>query len=151
MEIVVRASIVFWLLWVLIRAAGKRELSEMAPFELIVLMVIGDLIQQGVTQEDMSMTGSALAASTIMLWALVLSYASFRSRRLRSVLESRPTVVASHGQIDHVMLELERLTVDDLLDEARNAGIGSVAEIEWAVLEADGKVSFLKRAPGPTA
>jgi len=155
MEIVIRASVIFWVLWVLLRATGKRELAEMTPFELIVLMVIGDLIQQGVTEEDMSITGASLAISTIVLWALLLSYVSFRSRRLRTILESRPAIIVSHGTVDHEMLNIERLTLDDLMDAARNAGIGSIEDIEWAVLEADGKFSFLRsqhaghRSPPP--
>jgi uncharacterized membrane protein YcaP (DUF421 family) len=147
MEIVVRATIVFWILWILLRATGKRELAEMTPFELIVLMVIGDLIQQGVTEEDMSLTGAALAISTIVLWALLLSYAAFRSRRLRRIVESRPAIIVAHGEIDHEMLKIERLTLEDLLDEARNAGLASIADVEWAVLEADGKFSFLRAQP----
>jgi len=147
MEIVIRASVIFWILWILLRATGKRELAEMTPFELIVLMVIGDLIQQGVTEEDMSITGASLAISTIVLWALLLSYVTFRSRRLRRVLESRPAIIVSRGEIDHEMLKIERLTLDDLMDEARNAGIASITDIEWAVLEADGKFSFLRTQP----
>ena len=90
METIVRATITFWLLWFLLRAAGKRELAEMTPFELILLMVMGDLIQQAVTQEDMSVTGAAMAVSTMMLWALALSYVSFKSHRAAAVLESVP-------------------------------------------------------------
>jgi len=143
MEIIVRASVVFWLLWILLRASGKRELAEMTPFELIVLMVIGDLIQQGVTQEDMSVTGAAMAITTIVMWALLLSYATFRSRRVRSMLESRPAIVVTHGIVDDEMLLVERLTMDDLMDGARNAGINTLEDIRYAILEADGKFSFL--------
>ena len=147
MEIVIRASAVFWILWIMLRAAGKRELAEMTPFELIVLVVVGDLIQQGVTEEDMSVVGAALAVVTILLWALALSYTSFKSPRLRGVLESRPTVVVADGQVDHAMLSVERLTIDDLLDAARNAGIERIADVRWAILEADGKISFIPAKP----
>jgi uncharacterized membrane protein YcaP (DUF421 family) len=149
MEIVVRASVIFWLLWFLLRASGKRELAEITPFELIVLMVMGDLIQQGVTQEDMSVTGAALSVTTIMLWTLLLSYLNFRNRALSRVLDSRPAVLVSHGQVDNEMLRIHRLSTDDLLDEARNAGIARIAEIEYAVLDADGKVSFIKVSGEP--
>lgn len=147
MEIVVRASVVFWLLWVLLRAAGKRELAELTPFELIVLMVMGDLIQQGVTEEDMSVTGAALAVCTMMLWALGLSYATFRSHRLRSALRSAPVVLIRDGAVDHEMLAVERIALDELLDELRLAGIRRVADVDLGVLESDGKMSFLQRYP----
>ena len=144
MEIVIRASIIFWFLWVLLRISGKRELAEMTPFELIVLMVMGDLIQQGVTEEDMTLTGAMLAVATILLWTIGSSYLSFRRRRAGEVLESRPAVLVSDGEIDQAMLHIHRFTVDDLLDEARNAGIARVDHIRSAVLEADGKVSFVR-------
>lgn len=148
MEIVVRATIVFWLLWAVLRAAGKRELSDLTPFELVVLMVLGDIIQQGVTEEDMSLTGAALAVSTMILWAVGFSYAGFRSPRLRRRLESAPTIVVRHGVIDQRALAVQRMTIDDLLDEVRVAGISRIADIDYAVLEADGKMSFLRRDDG---
>ncbi len=144
MELIVRASVIYWLLWFLLRVAGKRELAEMTPFELIVLMVMGDLIQQGVTQEDMSLTGAALGVTTIMVWTLALSYLNFRSSTLSEILDSGPAILVSHGTLDTDMLAINRLTVDDLLDEARNNGIHRVGDIEYAILEADGKISFLR-------
>ena len=149
MEIIVRASVIFWLLWFVLRASGKRELAEMTPFELIVLMVMGDIIQQGVTQEDMSVTGAALSVSTIILWTLLLSYLNFRSRTLSRVLDSRPAVLVSHGEIDVEMLRIHRLSIDDLLDEGRNAGIARIGDIDYAVLDADGKISFVRVSGGP--
>jgi uncharacterized membrane protein YcaP (DUF421 family) len=145
METVIRASVVFWLLWMLLRAAGKRELAELTPFELIVLMVMGDLIQQGVTEEDMSVTGAALAVCTMMLWALFLSYASFRSKRLRAALQSSPVVLIRSGSVDTEMLAVQRITLDELLDELRLVGVRRVADVDLGVLESDGKMSFLQR------
>lgn len=145
MEIVIRATIVFWVLWLLLRASGKRELAQMTPFELIVLMVLGDIIQQATTEEDMSVVGGALAATTIMLWAVGISYAAFRSKRVRGVLEDRPTIVVAHGEVDDAMLKVERLTREELSEEARNAGIDDIADIEWGLLEADGRFSFITR------
>lgn len=147
MEVVIRATIVFWLLWALLRAAGKRELAEMTPFELILLMVFGDLIQQGVTEEDMSITGAALAVTTMMLWTLAFSYGSYRVPFLRRRLEASPSIIVRHGVVDREALAVQRLHVDDLLDEARLAGIADIAEVEFAVLESDGKMSFLRRRP----
>lgn len=147
MEVVIRATVVFWLLWALLRAAGKRELAEMTPFELILLMVFGDLIQQGVTEEDMSIVGAALAVTTMMLWALAFSYGSYRVPFLRRRLEASPSILVRHGVVDRAALAVQRLRLDDLLDEARLAGIADLADLEYAVLEADGKMSFLRRPP----
>lgn len=146
MDVVIRASVIFWVLWILLRATGKRELAEMTPFELILLMVSGDLIQQGVNGEDQSATGAALAVSTMMLWAVALSYASFRSRYLRRGLEARATVLARDGVVDHRALAVQRMTFDELLVEARLAGIGDLRDVAIAVLESDGRMSFVRGA-----
>lgn len=146
MELILRATVVFWLIWLLLRAAGKRELSEMTPFELILLMVMGDLIQQGVTQEDMSLTGAALAITTMLIWAIALGYATFRWPGARRTLESSPVLVVRDGRIDRRMLRMQRLTEDDVLVEARREGIADLADVRFAVLESDGRLSFVRRS-----
>lgn len=146
MDIVVRATVVFWLLWVVLRATGKRELAELTPFELILIIVMGDLVQQGVNGDDQSLTGAALAVTTMMLWTLLLSYAVFKLPLARRAFQSLPTVLVRNGEVDRRALRMQRMTVDELLDEARQAGIADVGEVSVAILEADGKVSFL-RAP----
>lgn len=143
MEIVIRATVIFWVLWILLRATGKRELAEITPFELITLLVLGDIVQQGVTGEDMSVTGAGLAAGTIVLWTLVLSYASFRSPRLRNALESPPSIIVRDGRIVPEMLRIQRLVVGDVMEAARSQGIGDLSSVRFGILEPDGRFSFL--------
>ncbi|HZA27037.1 MAG TPA: YetF domain-containing protein [Actinomycetota bacterium] len=143
MEIIVRATALFFFVWGLMRVMGKRELAELTAFELVLLISIGDLIQQGVTQEDMSITGALLAVGTIGMWILAFSYASFRWRGSRSVIEGFPVVVVQDGRLLDEMLRLERLTSDEVLDAAREQGIQNLDEIRIGILEADGKFSFL--------
>lgn len=144
MDIVVRASVVFWLLWIVLRATGKRELAELTPFELILMMVMGDLVQQGVNGDDQSLTGSILAVTTMMLWTLALSYAVFRLPFARRLLQSPPTVLVRDGVVDRRALRVQRMTMEELLDEARLAGFSDVGDVAAAILESDGKVSFLR-------
>src|SRR5690242_15657507 len=99
MDIVIRATIVFFILWILLRVLGRRELSELTPFDLVVLIVLGDLVQQGVTQEDMSITGSSLAAATMVAWTIVISTGTFWSRRVRRVFKGVPLIVMRDGEI----------------------------------------------------
>lgn len=143
MEIILRASALFFFVWVLMRMMGKRELSELTAFELVLLISIGDLIQQGVTQEDMSITGALLAVGTIGMWILAFSYASFRWKRSRSIIESFPVVVIEDGRLLDEMLRLERLTVEEVLDAAREQGIRDLKDVRIGILEADGKFSFI--------
>ncbi len=143
MEIIVRATVIFFFVWGLMRLMGKRELSELTAFELVLLISIGDLIQQGVTQEDMSITGALLAAGTIGMWILAFSYASFRWKGSRTVIEGFPVVVVQDGRLIEEMLQLERLSREEVLEAAREQGIENLADIRVGILEADGKFSFM--------
>ena len=143
MEIVVRATVLYFFLWMLTRALGKRELAEMTAFELLLLVVVGDLIQQGVTQEDMSITGAFLAVGTIGAWILVFSWLGFRSKRARDLIEGVPVVVVRDGRPVEPALRLERVVLDEVLESARNQGISNLRHIQLAILEPDGKFSFL--------
>ena len=143
MEVVIRATVVFFFLWAMTRALGKRELAEMTAFELVLLVVVGDLVQQGVTQEDYSLTGAVLAAGTIGLWVLVFAYASYRSRRLQPLLEGMPVIVVHNGQPVEPALRVERLHLDEVKEAARNQGIADLADVRLGVLEPDGRFSFL--------
>ncbi|MGH2529997.1 MAG: DUF421 domain-containing protein [Actinomycetota bacterium] len=144
MEIVVRAAVIYLFLWIVIRAIGRKELSELSSFELVLLIVMGDIVQQGVTQEDMSVTGAILAVGTFSLLALLSSYVSYRWRATRPVIQGIPVIVVRDGEPVEQVLELERLTIEELLDAARGRGISDLGDVEVGVLEPDGKFSFLK-------
>jgi uncharacterized membrane protein YcaP (DUF421 family) len=145
MDLVVRAIFVFFLMLVITRAVGRRELSSMEPFDLILLVVMGDLIQQGVTQSDYSLTGSTIVIVTIAVLTVGTAYLSFRFRRLRPLLEGEPVVLVAGGRVVESNLRRQRMTVEELLAEARLQSIGGLDAVEYAVLETNGRVSFLKR------
>ena len=150
MQIVVRASVMFVFMFVALRVMGRKELAELSAFELILLIVMGDLIQQGVTQQDNSLTGAIVAISTFIVWMLALSYASFRSKRVQRILEGRPVLIMRDGKVLDEMLRYERLTTDEVEDAAREQGIGDLSLVQFGVLEADGSFSFIRadgRAP----
>lgn len=144
MEIILRSTVIYFFLWAVARGVGKRELSEMTAFELILLVVMGDLIQQGATQEDMSLTGAILAVGTLAMWILIFAYLSWRFRGLRPVMEGVPVVVIHRGAPLDEVLAIERLTIEEICEAARNQGITDLAEVDIGVLEPDGKFSFLK-------
>jgi uncharacterized membrane protein YcaP (DUF421 family) len=146
MDIALRALVIFLVLYVLVRLMGKRELGQMTPFELIVLVVIGDLIQQGVTQNDFSLTGAIIAVSTIAFLALVMSWLSYLSPRAERILEGEPNVVIRDGELLEANLRRSRLTRSEIESEMRLAGIGRMEDVAWGILEARGKISFIQRA-----
>lgn len=143
MDIVLRATVAFFFVFLLLRVIGRRELSSMEPFDIILLVVIGDLIQQGVTQSDMSLTGAILAVGTFAGLAVLCSYLVFRFRRARPVLEAKPLVLLQDGKPIEANLRHERMTVEELAGEARQQQIVSLDQVEWAVLEGSGKISFI--------
>jgi uncharacterized membrane protein YcaP (DUF421 family) len=144
MDIVLRATVVFLVVLLVTRVVGKRELASLEPFDVILLVVIGDLVQQGVTQSDYSLTGAILAIVTISLLTVATAYVSYRFRTLRPVLEGEPVVLIENGNLLDANLRRERLTVEELIAEARQQSIGSLDDVEWAVLETTGRISFLQ-------
>ena len=144
MDLVLRAIFVFFLILLITRAVGRRELSSMEPFDLILLVVIGDLVQQGVTQSDNSVTGAITVICTMALLTVATAYLSFRFKRLRPLLEGDPILVISDGRVLERNLHRQRMTIEELAAEARLQSIGSLADVRYAVLESNGRVSFLK-------
>ena len=145
MDIVIRATAMFAFLFVFLRLMGKRELSEMTPFELLMLIVMGDLIQQGVTHNDFSVTGAVLAISTFAFWGLLLNAVTYKSKRAEKALDGQPSVVVQHGKLLEGGLADNRLTASEIESEMRLAGIAHMHEVEWAVLETNGKISFIRK------
>lgn len=143
MEIVIRSVVIFFFLWFLTRAMGKRELAQMSAFELVLLVVFGDLVQQGVTQEDMSVTGAVLAVGTMAVLTLVFSGISYRWRGAAHVLSGRPIIVIRDGALMEDALRYERLSIEDVHDAAREQGVGSLEDVEIGILETSGRFSFV--------
>jgi uncharacterized membrane protein YcaP (DUF421 family) len=144
MDIVGRAIVVFIFLIVLTRIIGRRELSSLQPFDLILLIILGDAVQQGLTQDDYSLTGTFLAIGTIAVLQVAVSWVGYRFPRVRPVLEGTPIVVVQDGEVIERNLKRERLDVDEIREEARQQGIAHLSDVKWAVLETSGKISFIK-------
>jgi uncharacterized membrane protein YcaP (DUF421 family) len=143
MDLVLRTVYVFFLILVVTRAVGRRELSSMEPFDLILLVVIGDLVQQGVTQSDNSISGTTTVIVTMAALVVFTAWLSFRFARLRPVLEGTPTLLIADGEPLRRNLRRERMTVEELHAEARQQSIGSLDDIRYAVLETNGRISFI--------
>ena len=147
MDIVIRATVAFLFIYILTRIIGRRELNSLEPFDLILLVMMGDLVQQGVTQNDFSVTGLMLAGGTVGFLAMTFSYVSFKVRRLRPLLDGEPIVLLQDGKPIERNLRRERLTVEEGAANARLQQIASLEDIQWAVLETNGQISFIPK-PG---
>jgi uncharacterized membrane protein YcaP (DUF421 family) len=146
MDIVLRAVFLYAFVVFVMRVIGRRELSSMTPFDLILLIVLGDAIQQGLTQDDYSVTGAVLAVATIATLQVFTSYLSYRSGKARKVLEGQPLVVVEHGEIVQGNLKRERMTADEIAEEMRQQQISSLDEVDWAIVESNGSISFIKKS-----
>lgn len=145
MEIVIRALVIFCFLWLITRAVGRSTLGELSTFQLLLYVTMGDLVQQAVTQQDYSVTAGLLGISTFALLTVAISWLQWRFPRSRPITAGRPVLVwRDGGPIEETMRD-ERLAVADVLVAAREQGIRSTGEIEYAVLEADGRLSFFTR------
>jgi uncharacterized membrane protein YcaP (DUF421 family) len=149
MEIVYRAAIMYVFLWLVTRATGKATLGELSTFQLVFYIVLGDLIQQGVTLQDYSVTGAVLAISVFAVLTVAVSWVNLRWPRARPLIHGAPVVVVSDGEMRGDLMRVERLSVDDLYEAARANGIERMSQVRLAVLEADGQISFFKRDGEP--
>jgi uncharacterized membrane protein YcaP (DUF421 family) len=146
MDLVIRATVVFFFILMVTRIVGRRQLSDLEPFDFILLVVLGDLVQQGITQSDESVTGTLIVISTIALLSVFISWVSFRARPARLLTEGEPIVLLQDGRPIERNLRRERITVDDIREEARQAQIDSLQKVQWAILENDGKISCIPRS-----
>ena len=146
MDLVVRAVVAFAFVYLLARVVGRRELSSLEPFDLIMLVVIGDLVQQGVTQNDFSVTGMLLVGGTIALLTVLVSFLSFRFPRLRPALEGEPVIVVEDGKPIDRNLRRNRITLEELAAAARQQQIASIGDVRWGVLETNGQLSFIPKS-----
>lgn len=144
MEIVLRATFIFGFLLVLTRGMRKRTLADMAPFEMLLLVTLGDIVQQGITQEDQSLTGAVLAVSTFGFWISVLTWVTWRSRRMARLIDGVPVVIVQDGEPVDAVLSLERLPIEEVYEAARQEGIDDLAKVRLAVLEPSGRISFIR-------
>src|ERR1700709_2573957 len=109
MDLVLRATLIFFFILLVTRAVGRRELSSMEPFDVILLVVIGDMVQQGVTQSDYSLTGGMLVLCTLAALPVATAWISFRFRAARPILEGDPIVLIADGELLEANLRRQRM------------------------------------------
>src|SRR3954454_3611200 len=145
MDLVFRATAVFFFIYLVTRVIGRRELASLEPFDFILLVVTGDLVQQGVTQSDYSVTGAITVISTFAALTVLVSYLNFKFRRLRMVLDGQPIVLVMDGQVIEDNMRRERMTRDELEAEARLQQADSIEDVKLAVLETGGNISVIQK------
>ena len=147
-EFVVRALIVYVFLIGLLRVTGRRQVGQLAPFDLVLLLVLSNAVQNSMNGGDNSVLGGVLSATTLVAANWLVSFITFRSKRMQRTIEGRPEVIVHNGHVYRDIMEREKLTQSELDAALRQAGCASVSEVHFAVLENNGQISVRVRAPG---
>lgn len=150
MEIVIRIACVFVLLTFAFRALGKRELSQLSPFELVMLLLVAEVVAPALTAGDGSLTGAVFGAATLLFLTFVHSLLTYRFKWFRSIAEAPPSLVVRHGRIDERVMHMEWVRPDEIFSEMHKAGIERLEQVKWGFLEPDGKMSFVRGDDGET-
>jgi len=149
-EIVLRGSVVYFVLMVFLRLSGKRTVGQFTPFDLMVLVLLGDAVQGSMLAGDQSLPGGLILAFTLLGWNRMTGFATAHSRRLEVLVEGRADVLARNGRVDHDALAAANVTLDDLQEAMRDHGCAAISEIRLAVLEKDGSITVLQRKDRPS-
>ena len=148
-EKVLRPVLVYGFLIIGLRLAGKRELAQLNPFDLVVLLTLSNTVQNAIIGEDNSVTGGVIGATTLLLVNYVLVRFVSRHESLERLVEGDPDVLIEDGRIKHDCLTKEAITVFELLGAAHEQGFASLDEIDRAVLEPSGSICFFGKKPNP--
>jgi uncharacterized membrane protein YcaP (DUF421 family) len=148
-EFIVRALLVYVFLIGLLRVTGRRQVGQLAPFDLVLLLVLSNAVQNSMNGGDNTVLGGVISATTLVAANWLLSYLTFRSKRLQRAVEGRPEVLIHNGHVYHDVMEREKLTQSELDAALRQAGCACVADVHFAVLENNGQISVRVRSAPP--
>jgi uncharacterized membrane protein YcaP (DUF421 family) len=143
METVARVLFVYLFLMVALRLLGKREFGEMAPFDLVVLLLLPEIFAQAILREDFSMANAVVAASTLFTLVLLTSFASYRWKKVGDVVGGQPTVLASEGSLIPGAMDRERVSPDEVIAAVRDAGLEELGQVKFVILQSDGRLAVV--------
>ena len=142
---VLRATAIYVLVMVLVRMSGKRAVGQFTPFDLVLLILIGNAVQNGINGCDNSLTGAVIMATTLIALNYAVAFTTSRSRRAERLVEGVPVVLARDGRLFDAVLRHELVSRDDFREALRMNGIDEIDAVELALLETNGSISVVKR------
>jgi uncharacterized membrane protein YcaP (DUF421 family) len=148
-EKILRSIVVYGFLLVAFRLAGKRQLGQLTAFDLVVLLIISNVLQNAAIGSDNSLGGGLLGATVIIGLNFIVAWLTFRHRRLERLIESSPTVIVKHGHVIRANLRREHMSLAELRAALRKEGVATMSEVRYAILEEDGHVSVIPRRSVP--
>lgn len=144
-QLVLRAVLVYVFLLIGLRVSGRRQFAQVTPFDLILLLIISNAVQNAMNGGDNSFTAGAILAATLIVCNWLMGLAAVRWKWLETLVDGKPTVLLRDGKINHANMDREQITHAELMAALRNSGCRRVADVEYAVLEASGRISVVPR------
>jgi uncharacterized membrane protein YcaP (DUF421 family) len=144
LQIAARTAVIYGVVLLGVRLSGKREVGQMTPFDLTLLLLLSNGVQNAMTGPDTSLTGGIVAACTLLLMNFLVAELSGANRRFRRLIEGQPTLLIHDGEIISSHMAREHVSADELRRALREHGIGDYKDVALAVLEVDGSISCLK-------
>ena len=141
---IIRATVVFVFVLLLLRMGGKRQMAQMSPTEFIAILLISNAVQNSMNGGDNSLSGGLLLAATLIFLSWLISYLTFKSRKISAIFEGTPTLLIHKGKIVEKHLSKERITVPELKVLLRKQNVHSFSEVKTAILESDGSLTLEK-------
>lgn len=148
LELIVRATVVYVFLFLLLRFIGKKHVGQMSPFDLVVLLIISETVDASLIGDDKSLTGGLISASTLVILVYVIGHLTWRSKKVGRWVEGRPRILVRHGHVENAVLDNQQVTRSELLEALRHQGCSAVTNVRFAMLENDGSISVGKRKAG---
>ena len=145
MEIVLRITAIYLFILCAFRLIGKRDMGSLSPFDLVVLMIIPEIFSPALSKQDTSLVSAFIGGATIFGLLYGTSVLTTRSKTAQRLVEGEPAVLMEHGKFCESVLRRERISEEDILAEARKQGIGDLADVGWAILENDGRISIIPK------
>ena len=143
METVIRVAFMYVFVWAAFRLLGKRELTQMSPFELVMLIFIPQLFSRALTRQDYSLTNGVIGAATLFSLVFLTSLTGYRFPFFKRIVEARPTVLVRQGELIQDHMNRERIAPEDIVSAMHHAGLTRLSQVEWAILEGDGKIAIV--------
>ena len=145
METVIRVSIIFMFVLGVMRILGKRDVGQLTPFELVMLMLIPDIAQMGMTREDQSITNAIIGLSTLFSLSFLTSVLAYFSKRADKAIQGSPVVLFHNGKFLEAAMHKERVTPSELISSMHRSGYENLEQVKWAILEPDGDITFIPK------
>lgn len=144
-ELIIRAVVIYFALFALMRFVSKKHVGELAPFDFVVLLILSETVSNALSGEEKSLVGGLISAATLMAIVQAVGYVGWRSKKAERILEGVPKILVRHGSRRKKTMAQQQVTVSELVEALRRNGCTNIADVRAAVLENDGKISIIMR------